>query len=644
MCGIAGFLGFGRVGADGAEGVARRMADAIAHRGPDDHGLWLDPQAEVALAHRRLSIIDLSAAGHQPMASHAGRFVLVYNGEIYNHAELRAQLPAGLPWRGHSDTETLLAAFDAWGIETTLERAIGMFAMAVWDRRQRVLTLVRDRAGEKPLYYGRHGGVLLFGSELKALRAHPGFEPGIDREALALQLFHNYIPAPHSIWRGIRKLPAGCLVEVRPGSEPGTPRPYWRWPHAVAAPGGPQMLHDEEAAVDGLDAVLRQAVRRQMVADVPLGAFLSGGIDSSTVVALMQTQSSRPVRTFTIGFHEAGYDESHHARAVAQHLGTDHTELYVTSADALALVPQLAHCYDEPFSDSSQIPTMLLARLTRQHVTVSLSGDAADELFGGYSRYPRIARAWAALHRLPRPLRRLSAAAIRSVPVGVWNGLALPARPFLPVRGRNVGHKAHKFSALMDQDDRMAFYERFHCHWPFPEQIVVGASARPAQLQQGRSGFSYEEEMMLADQLTYLPDDILVKVDRAAMASSLETRVPFLDPDVIAFAARLPLAMKMRQGQGKWALRRVLDRYVPRSLVERPKAGFGVPIGAWLRGPLREWAEALLAPDRLAREGYLHPQPIRQAWSEHLSGQREWGYPLWDILMFQLWLEQQRLR
>jgi len=647
MCGIGGFVGFRGLGNALPATAAARMGLAIAHRGPDDVGTWCDAEAEVAFVHRRLSIIELSAAGHQPMLSGSGRFVLVFNGEIYNHAELRAQLPCGGPWRGHSDTETLLAAFEAWGIETTLQRAIGMFAMAIWDRQLRMLTLTRDRAGEKPLYYGRHNGVLLFGSELKALKAHPAFQPEVDRDALALQLFHNCIPAPHSIYRGVRKLPPGTLLQIagnsmgRSDAEMPAPKPYWSWPQPPSSQGTASSPEQDTEAISALDETLRRAVRRQMMADVPLGAFLSGGIDSSTIVAMMQAQSARPVQTFSIGFHEAAYDEAEHARAVARHLGSDHTELYVTSQDALAVIPTLPQFYDEPFSDSSQIPTLLLARLARQRVTVSLSGDAADELFGGYSRYLRMARAWSSIGRLPRSARRVSAAMIRSLPIPLWDSFSLPARPFLPIHGRNIGHKAHKFAELLDQDDRMRFYRRFNCHWPFPEQVVIGANRlQPHPPADNRLG--YQEEMMRADALAYLPDDILTKVDRAAMASSLETRVPFLDPDVIELAAKLPLSMKIRNGQGKWILRQVLYKYVPRELVERPKMGFGVPIDSWLRGPLRDWGEALLDESRLRQEGYFHPAPIRRAWRDHLSGRHNWQYPLWDVLMFQLWLQHQR--
>lgn len=647
MCGIAGFVGFGNIRTEDAQAIAMRMGLAIAHRGPDDSGVWCDANAEVALAHRRLSIVDLSAAGHQPMLSPSGRFVVIYNGEIYNHAELRAQLPQHQAWRGHSDTETLLAAFETWDIEETLKRAIGMFAIAVWDREHRALTLARDRAGEKPLYYGFHGGVVLFGSELKALKAHPAFQGEVDRNALALQMFHNYIPAPHSIYLGVRKLPPGTFLQIngdavrQQGRELPEPLPYWRWPRPSSSQREALSPERDEEVIARLDETLRRAVRRQMMSDVPLGAFLSGGIDSSTIVAMMQAQSTRPVQTFSIGFHEAGYDEARHAKAVAGHLGTDHTELYVRPEDALAVIPALPQFYDEPFSDSSQIPTLLLARLARKRVTVSLSGDAADELFGGYSRYQRIARAWSVINRMPASARRVSAAMIRSLPVPVWNGLTLPARAFLPLRGRNIGHKAHKFASLIDQDDRMRFYRRFDSHWQFPEQVVVGASElQPHAPSEGR--LEFHEEMMLADALAYLPDDILAKVDRAAMATSLETRVPFLDPDVIELAAGLPLNMKIRHGQGKWVLRQVLHKYVPRELVERPKMGFGVPIDSWLRGPLRDWGEALLDESRLRREGYFHPAPIRQAWREHLSGVRNWQHQLWDVLMFQLWLEHQQ--
>jgi asparagine synthase (glutamine-hydrolysing) len=646
MCGIAGFVGFSGLGSEAPASTAARMGLAIAHRGPDDAGTWCDAEAEVAFVHRRLSIIELSAAGHQPMLSRSGRFVVVFNGEIYNHAELRTQLPGVGPWRGHSDTETLLAAFEAWGIEATLKRAIGMFAIAIWDRQLRVLTLARDRAGEKPLYYGRHNGVLLFGSELKALKAHPAFLPEIDRDALALQLAHNCIPAPHSIYRGIRKLPPGTLLQIagnglKRSDEMPAAMPYWAWPQPSSSEGTPSSPQGDAKAISALDETLRRAVRRQMMSDVPLGAFLSGGIDSSTVVAMMQAQSSRPVQTFSIGFHEAEYDEAEHARAVARHLGTDHTELYVTSQDALAVIPALPQFYDEPFSDSSQIPTLLLARLARQRVAVSLSGDAADELFGGYSRYLRMARAWSSIGRLPRSARKISAAMIRSLPMPLWNGFSLPARPFLPLHGRNIGHKAHKFAELLDQDDRMRFYRRFNCHGPAPARVVLGASRRaphaPADCR-----LSYEEEMMRADALGYLPDDILTKIDRAAMAASLETRVPFLDPDVIELAAQLPMTMKIRHGQGKWILRQVLYKYVPRELVDRPKMGFGVPIDSWLRGPLRDWGEALLDESRLRQQGYFHPAPIRHAGREHLSGRHNWQYPLWDVLMFQSWLEHQR--
>lgn len=646
MCGFAGFLGFGRLGPDSAEAVATRMGSALRHRGPDDSGIWCDAGAEVALAHRRLSILDLSAAGHQPMSSPTGRFVIAFNGEIYNHLELREQLASmRTTWLGHSDTETLLAGFELWGVTETVRRLVGMFAFAVWDRERREMTLARDRAGEKPLYYGSHGGVTFFGSELKALRAHPAFTGEVDRQAVWLQLHHNYIPAPHSIFRGIRKLPPGTLVRIpaegRSGAQDLPPAaPYWSWTDTMRnrvtlADASPQEL------VSCLDTLLRQAVKRQMLSDVPLGAFLSGGIDSSTVVALMQAQSAQPVRTFSIGFHEAEYDEAVHARAVAQHLGTQHTEFYVTPQDAMSIIDSLPEVYDEPFSDSSQIPTLLLCGLARRHVTVALSGDAGDELFGGYSRYFKAARVWRTMSRVPHPVRRLSASVIRNVPVAVWNGLTRPAHRLLPMRGRNVGDKAHKAAELMGHRDRMFFYDHLNCHWASPEGLVVGDVAVERRPSRDDLALAYEEEMMLADAESYLPDDILVKVDRAAMAHSLETRIPMLDHSVIEFAGALPLSVKMRSGEGKWILRQVLDRYVPKALVDRPKMGFGVPVGSWLRGPLREWAEDLLNPVHLREQGFLDPSMIHKKWTEHLSGSRNWQYHLWDVLMFQQWLRHQ---
>jgi len=650
MCGFTGYLGHGSWGvSEEAHKTLERMANAIITRGPDDFGTWQDEVAGIGLAHRRLSIVDLSSAGHQPMFSASGRYVIAFNGEIYNHLDIRAELErskAVTSWRGHSDTETLLAGFDAWGIQKTLEQAIGMFAFAVWDRQRNTLSLARDRLGEKPLYYGWMNGVFLFGSELKALRAHPLWKGEIDRGALSLYLRHNYIPAPYSIYKGIYKLRAGCLLTVSlKKSEPDIVT-YWSGAKAAVDGVANTFTGSTSQAVNDLDVLLKDAVRQQMMADVPLGAFLSGGVDSSTVVALMQAQSSRPVQTFTIGFNEEGYNEAVHAKAVAKHLGTDHTELYVTAEQALAVIPRLPSLYDEPFSDSSQIPTFLVSQLARQHVTVALSGDAGDELFCGYNRYQMTENLWRKLSAVPRPMRKLAAMALTSVAPQSWDRLAahLATVVHSTARFANVGDKLHKGAGVLSCQSVDSLYLSLVSHWHDPASIVIDGH-EPRTLLNGDvpvlGGLDDVQRMMALDMLTYLPDDILTKVDRAAMGVSLETRVPFLDHRVTEFAWSLPQSMKLRDGQAKWALRQVLYRYVPKELIERPKMGFGVPIDSWLRGPLREWAEALLDEGRLRQEGFFNPAPIREKWSEHLSGRRNWQYHLWDILMFQAWLAEQ---
>lgn len=644
MCGIAGFIAAPLLGdADALHIRARAMADAIFHRGPDDGDVWVDAAARVALAHRRLSILDLSPAGHQPMQSACGRYVVGYNGEIYNWAELRSELEAAgkaPAWRGHSDTEVLLAGIAAWGIEATLRRARGMFALALWDRAEKTLTLARDRIGEKPLYYGHVGDDFAFGSELKALRALPAARFDTDPGALALMLRYGYVPAPYSIYRGICKLPPGTLLRVTADGRFGEPEPWWRFA-AVAHEGAAnrRAVGDGEA-VDALEAVLGAAIGEQMVADVPLGALLSGGLDSSTVVALMQARSTRPVRTFTIGFAEGDYDEGAHAKAVARYLGTEHTELHVTPEQARDIIPRLPEIYDEPFADSSQIPTALVCALTRQHVTVCLSGDAGDELFAGYNRYFWATSLWRRLGRVPPGLRRALAGGLSAVPAGSWNGVFGALGPLMPARLRvsNPGDKLHKLAEVIGAPSPEALYRELVSQWRGPLPLrgatepptLVADSARWPALP----GFA--ERMMAVDTLSYLPDDILVKVDRAAMAASLETRVPFLDARVIDFAWRLPFQQKVRDGQGKWLLRQLLYRHVPRELVERPKQGFGVPIEHWLRGPLRDWAEDLLSPEALAADGLLDPAPVRAMWQRHLSG-RNVQYGLWNVLMYQAW-------
>lgn len=624
------------------------MASALRHRGPDDCGVWFDSSAGLGLGHTRLAIVDLSPAGHQPMLSASRRYAIAFNGEIYNHAELRAQLEGGSgsirhAWRGHSDTETLLACLELWGFEQTLEKAIGMFAFALWDRDLSILTLARDPFGEKPLYYGWQKGVLLFGSELKALKAHPAFAAEIDRDALSLMLRHNHIPAPHSIYCDIRKLPPGsyCQFALRRAGALGQPRgearKYWSLREVAMAARSRPFAGDRNEAVSELEGLLGQSLAGQMMADVPLGAFLSGGVDSSLVVASMQARSARPVRTFTIGFAEAGFNEAEHARAVAQHLGTEHTELYVTPQDALSVIPGLPEIYDEPFADISQIPAYLLCRMARRHVTVALSGDGGDELFCGYTRYAVAAQYTRSFERLPRALRRALARGLDRVPPRWWDR----AGHVFDFGG--VSERAHKFMELARAESHEAVYRQFVSHWKRPEQVVLHAR-EPATLldspDEWLNSAEFEHRMMYLDAVGYLPDDILVKMDRAAMAVSLETRVPFLDPRIAEFAWSLPLAMKYQPGKGKLILRDLLYKYVPRRLIERPKHGFSVPVGEWLRGPLRDWAEALLDKGRLQREGFFDPAQIRQKWSEHLAARHSWQHHLWDVLMFQAWLER----
>src|SRR5829696_1782467 len=647
MCGITGFWQHPVHDEFELRVMTRRMARQMEHRGPDDADEWVDAACGLGLGFRRLAIVDLSPTGRQPMQSASGRYVIVFNGEVYNFAAVRADLERlGHGFRGGSDTEALLAAIEECGLPRAIQRFVGMFGLALWDRQERTLHLVRDRLGIKPLYYGWQGGTFLFGSELKALAAHPDFRAEIDRDALTLYMRHGYVPAPYAIYGGIHKLPPGTILTLRSQDDvAATPKPFWSAREVAEAGLNDPFTGSESEAIATLDALLRDSVALRMIADVPLGAFLSGGIDSSTVVALMQAQSARPVKTFTIGFHEAGYDEAAHAAAVARHLGTDHTALYVTPEEARTVIPQLPTMFDEPFADSSQIPTFLVSQLARRHVTVSLSGDGGDELFGGYNRYFWGRSIWGKIGRVPAGARALGSRALTALSPDGWDRQFARLDPLLPdgLRQRTPGDKLHKLAGVLAAENPEELYRGLVSQWNRTQDIVVGAIEPPTAITD-RSRWAalpdFTQRMMFLDLISYLPDDILAKVDRASMAVSLEARVPLLDHRVVAFAASIPLSMKIRDGQGKWLLRQVLDQYVPRELVERPKMGFAVPIDAWLRGSLREWAEDLLDERRLRAEGFLYPAPIRQKWQEHLSGSRNWQYPLWTVLQFQAWRER----
>lgn len=649
MCGITGYLGGNVLD----KSILERMTDSLRFRGPDDGGYWNDSRFPISLGHRRLAILDLSEAGHQPMVSSSERYVLIFNGEIYNHLSLRDQLTrkgSSSSWRGHSDTETLLAGFETWGIRSTVERAIGMFAFAVWDAQECELTLGRDRLGEKPLYYGWQGigsdKTFLFASQLKAMKSHPAFEGEIDRNSLAKLMRFGCIPGRFSIYKNIYKLQPGYLLKVSINSPEGELIEYWSATKAALTGISDPYLGDPQGAVDGLEKLLSDAISMQMISDVPLGAFLSGGIDSSTVVALMQAQSQRRIKTFTIGFSEEDYDEAVYAANVAKYLGTDHTELYVTPDQAIQVISKLPEIYDEPFADSSQIPTYLVCQMARSHVKVALSGDGGDELFAGYNRHRVIASSWKTLSSIPLPLRRALARLIGAISPSQWNqiGLALS----LDRRWSDLGLKMQKGASALSSQTLRDLYLDLVSVWSPKEAIVLGANEdylADELIGDSQFGFTDMQAVMLQDLLGYLPNDILAKVDRAAMSVSLETRTPFLDHRVVEYAWTLPDNLKLLRGKGgfetKWVLRQVLYRHVPKELIERPKMGFGVPIDKWLRGPLRDWAESLLDEGRLRSEGYFNIALVRRRWLEHLSGKRNWQHSLWPILMFESWLEAQ---
>jgi asparagine synthase (glutamine-hydrolysing) len=639
MCGITGYWNFKQTTPrEEFIQLLKAMSLQIAHRGPDSWGAWCDEDIGLGFGHRRLSIVDLSEAGHQPMVSHSGRSVITYNGEIYNASELRAELIAkGCQFRGHSDTEVILEACEVWGVEATCQRLMGMFAFGFWDRKNRTLFLGRDRLGIKPLYWGFNKGILFFGSQVKSFMVHPAWESKIDKNALTAYFRFSYVPTPLSIFEGIHKLSPGTILSIDSNGKTHESR-FWDF-HTIVEKGiARRRFQSEVELIEELDVLLRDAVKRRMVADVPLGSFLSGGIDSSTVVALMQAQSISPVKSFSIGFYEQEYNEAEFAAHVAKHLGTEHHALYLHAKEAQDIILDIPIWFDEPFADVAQIPTFLVSRMAREHITVSLSGDGGDELFAGYNRYLIEHSIWYWVKLIPYWLRKIGANGIRKISSAHWKRISrmMPAR----LRPQLLDDKVYKLADIMLMSGNQNFYRSSVSHWEHPEAVVLGGQEEKRYPWIGTGNISFEsfiENMQFLDTLTYLPDDILTKVDRASMAVGLEARVPLLDHRVVEFAWQLPLQMKIRHGKGKWLLRQVLNRYVPRELFERPKKGFGVPIGEWLRGPLRDWAEDLLSYDLLKNQGLLDPEIIQTRWKDHLSLRRNWECSLWGVLMFQAW-------
>lgn len=645
MCGFAGVLSKNKIMLNPSH--INRMTEAINHRGPDDYGFWSSHENGIALGHRRLSVLDLTKAGSQPMRLDNGRYVLVFNGEIYNHKHIRDKLK-NYQWSGSSDTETLLVAFEQLGIKETIQHCVGMFSFAAWDQIEKVLIIGRDRMGEKPIYYGWQGlgenECFLFGSELKAIKCHPSFSSEINRNSLCLLMRYSYISSPHSIYEKIFKLKPGHLLKVSFHKKEPIIEPYWSLINIAISNNISQSFESEKDKVDELEDLLKNVIKQQMVADVPIGAFLSGGIDSSVIVALMQCQSNKPVNTFTVGFDDKIYNEALQSKQIARYLGTEHTELYVSPQQALEVIPDLARVYCEPFADSSQIPTYLLSKLAKTKVTVSLSGDGGDELFGGYNRYVFTNQLWQKMLSMPVWGKYLVSRFIKLLSPNSWNNIADPIQTFLPkwLKLNNFGEKLHKGARVITIEEFNDFYLGLLSHWD-PQEIVLNGKEPKTLINSKNHAFEIFDnvkKMMLMDSMTYLPDDILVKLDRASMATSLESRVPFLDHRLVEFGFKIPQSMKFRDQKGKWILREVLYRHVPKKLIERPKMGFAIPMNKWLRGPLKDWAENLLDEKRLKQEGYFNYKPIRKKWLEHLSGKHNWEHILWNVLMFQSWLDE----
>lgn len=643
MCGITGFWDISTCfDREKIQSIVKQMNSKIYHRGPDSDGVWSDEKSGIGLGHQRLAIVDLSPLGHQPMLSQNQRYVLVFNGEIYNFQELKTELmQLGVCFQSTSDTEVMLAAFTQWGIEPSVKKFTGMFAFALWDRDQQILSLGRDRIGEKPLYYGLSGNTFVFASELKSLKTHPHWQGAINREALGLFFKYSYIPTPHTIYQGIYKLLPGTILTLNQQSFQQIPQPQAYWSLDSVAKNGLNnpFLGNESDAVVHLEGLLKNIISQQMIADVPLGAFLSGGVDSSATVAIMQSISNQPIKTFTIGFAQESYNEAPYAKAIAQHLGTDHTELYVTPAEANAVIPTLPAIYDEPFADSSQIPTILVSKLARSQVTVSLSGDAGDEVFGGYNRYFLGEKFQRNISPVPLFLRKIASSSIASLSPQQWDQLVTT----FGIKYPTPGDRLYKLASILGCPDEWSFYDRLVSCWLNTDNLVLNTTVSSHPLAKYTDNYmsgNFVSEMMLNDLATYLPDDILVKVDRASMSVSLESRIPFLNHHLIEFAASLPLSMKLRDNQTKWLLRQVLYKYVPKEMIERPKQGFGIPIDTLLRTSLRDWAESLLDSKKIRSAGLLNDAVIQQKWAEHLSGKRNWQHHLWSVLMFQSWLEE----